>query len=162
MGWSDLSIPCQKFHVRYYNTLTITCCLCEQRSKHHKNIIQTFIASTRSSDYVAIGGGSNGISGGSESSRWLARVPPPGGKEEEDNDSTPVAFDVDDSNGGKVEVNGECKGNGNSDGNNDNNDYDVNNDKNNDNGGGAGQKHKHGTIVEEREEMEVVKCQKSG
>jgi hypothetical protein len=22
MGWSDLSIPCQKLHVRYYNTLT--------------------------------------------------------------------------------------------------------------------------------------------
>jgi hypothetical protein len=34
----------------------------------------------------------------------------PGGKEEEDNDSTPDAFDVDDGDGGKVEVNGECKG----------------------------------------------------
>jgi hypothetical protein len=22
LGWSDLSIPCQKLHVRYYNTLT--------------------------------------------------------------------------------------------------------------------------------------------
>ena len=90
----------------------------------------------------------------------MARGLPPGGKEEKDNNSTPVAFDVDDGNGGKVvEVNGECKGNGNSDGpvdNNNNNNYNVGNDNNNDNdGGGAGQKCKRGTIVEEREEMEV-------
>jgi hypothetical protein len=32
----------------------------------------------------------------------------PRGKEEEDEDSSPVAFDVDDSNSGQVEVNGEC------------------------------------------------------
>jgi hypothetical protein len=60
--------------------------------------------------------------------RLLARGPPPRGEEEEDNYSTPVAFDVDDGNGGEVEVNGECGGDGNSDGpidNNDNDDYDV-------------------------------------
>ncbi len=80
------------------------------------------MASTRSFDYAAIGGGGNGIGGGSQSSRRLARGLPPGDKEEEDNDSTPVAFDVDDSKGGKVEVNSECKGNGNSNGPVDNND----------------------------------------
>jgi hypothetical protein len=115
------------------------------------------MTSTRSSDYAAIGGGGNGVSGGSRSSRRLARGPLPGGKEEEDDDSTPVAFDVDDGNGGQVEVNGECKGNGNRDGPVDNindNDYDIDNDDNNNNGGGAGQKRKRGMIVEEREEME--------
>ncbi len=65
------------------------------------------MVSTRSSDYAAISGGGNGVGGRSLSSRRLARGPPPRSKEEEDNDSTPVAFDVDDSNGGKVEVNGE-------------------------------------------------------
>ncbi len=55
-------------------------------------------------------------------SRLLARGPPPGGKEVEDNNSAPVAFDVDDGNGGKVEVNGEYKGNGNSNGPVDDND----------------------------------------
>ncbi len=55
----------------------------------------------------------------------MARGPLPGGKEEKDNDSTPVAFDVNDGNGGKVvEVNGECEGNGNSDGPIDNNNDD--------------------------------------
>jgi hypothetical protein len=96
--------------------------------------------STRSSDYVAISGGGDGIGGKSRSSRLLARGLPPGGKEEKDNDSTPVAFDVDDSNGGKVEVNGECKGNCNSDGpveNNNNDNYNVGNDDNNDNDGGG-------------------------
>ena len=46
------------------------------------------MVSTRSSDYVAIGGGNNGIGGKSRLSRLLARGPPPGGKEEEDNEST--------------------------------------------------------------------------
>ncbi len=67
-------------------------------------------------------------------------MPPPGGKEEEDDDSTPVAFDVDDGNGGQVEVNGECKGNGNSDGpidKNNNNDYNIYNEDNNNDGGGG-------------------------
>jgi hypothetical protein len=112
---------------------------------------------TRSSDYADIGGGGNGISGGSQSSRRLARGQPPRGKEEEDDDSTPVAFDVDDGNGGRVEVNGECEGNGNSNGpidNNNNNDYNINNNDNDNNRDGAGQKHKCGTIVEERKEME--------
>jgi hypothetical protein len=59
------------------------------------------MASTRSSDYVAISGGGNGISG---KSRLSSRGLPPGGKEEEYNNSTPVAFDVNDSNGGKIEV----------------------------------------------------------
>jgi hypothetical protein len=54
------------------------------------------MTSTRSSDYAAIGGGGDGIGGGSQSSGWLARGPLPGGKEEEDNNSTPVVFDVDD------------------------------------------------------------------
>ncbi len=45
-------------------------------------------------------------------SRLLARGPPRGGEEEEDNDSTPVAFNVNDGNGGKVEVNGEYEGDG--------------------------------------------------
>ncbi len=78
-------------------------------------------------------------------SRLLARGLPPRGEDEEDNDSTLVAFDVKVGDGGKVEVNGECKGNGNSNGpedNNNNNHYDVGNDDNNDDkGGGAGQKH---------------------
>jgi hypothetical protein len=115
------------------------------------------MTSTRSSDYAAIRGGGDGVGGGSRSSRRLARGRPPRGKEEEDDDSTPVAFDVDDGNGGQVEVNGECKGNGNSNGpidNNDNDNYDIDNDNNDNNGVGAGQKRKHGTIVEEREEME--------
>jgi hypothetical protein len=73
----------------------------------------------------------------------LARGPPPGGKEEKDNNSTPVAFDVDDGNGGEVfEVNSECKGDSNSDGpvdtNNDDNYY-IGNDDNNDNDSGGGQ-----------------------
>jgi hypothetical protein len=141
LGWSDLSIPCQKLCVRYYHPHK-TCCVCKQRSKNKKRIIQTIMVSTRSSDYAAIGGGSNGIGGKSQSSRLLARGPPPGGKEEKDNNSTPVAFDVDDSDGGKVvEVNGECKGNGNSDGpvdNNNNDNYNVGNDNNDDNDGGGG------------------------
>ncbi len=98
------------------------------------------MVSTRSSDYGAIGGGGDGISGESQSSRLLARGQPPGGKEEKDNDSTPVAFDVDDGNDGKVvEVDGECKGNGNSDGSIDNNNdsnYDVGNDDDDNDGGG--------------------------
>jgi hypothetical protein len=114
LGWSDLSISCRKLHVRYYKT----CCACKQRSKNHKKNHSDIMTSTRSFDYEAIG------------------------EEEEDNDSTPVAFDVDDGDAGKVEVNSECKGNGNSNGpvdNNNNNDYDVkddNNDNNDDNGGG--------------------------
>ncbi len=107
-----------------------------------KIIIQTIMVSTRS-DYAAIGSGGDSIGGKSRLSRLLARGPPPGGEEEENNDSTPVAFDVDDGNGGEVEVNGECKGDGNSDGpidNNNNNNYNVgNDDDNDDNGGGAGQ-----------------------
>ncbi len=97
------------------------------------------MASIRSSDYVTICGGGDGVGGGSQSSRQLARGPPPGGKEVEDNDSTPVAVHVDDGNGGVVEVNGECEGDGNSDGpadNNNNDDYNVNNNNNDDNGGG--------------------------
>ncbi len=89
--------------------------------------------STRSSDYVAIGGGGNGVSGGSRSSWQLARGPLPGGEEEEDDGSTPVVFDVNDGNGGQVEVKGECEGNGISNGtvdNNDNDNYDINNDNN--------------------------------
>ncbi len=93
LGWSDLSIPCQKLCVIYYHPHK-TCCACKQRSKNHKKIIQTIMVSTKSSDYKALSGGRNGVGGGSQSSRWLARVPPPGGKEEEVNDSTPVAFDV--------------------------------------------------------------------
>jgi hypothetical protein len=54
------------------------------------------MTSTRSSDYAAIRGGGNGIGGGSQASRRLARWPLPRGKEEEDDDCTPVAFDVDD------------------------------------------------------------------
>jgi hypothetical protein len=97
------------------------------------------MVSIRSSDYAAIGGGGNGIGGRGQLSRWLARGPPPGGKEEEDNDSTPVAFDVDDSNGSKVEVNGDWEGDGNSNGpidNNDGNECNVDNNNNDDNGGG--------------------------
>jgi hypothetical protein len=101
------------------------------------------MVSTRSSDYAAVGGGGNGLSGKSQLSRLLARGLPPGGEEEKDNDSTPVAFDVDDGNGGKViEVNGECKGNGNSDGpidNNNDDNYDISNDDNDDDNGGGGQ-----------------------
>ncbi len=74
------------------------------------------MTSTRSCDYASIGGGGNGVGGGSRWSRRLARGPPPWGKEEEDNNSTPVAFDVDDGNGGKVEVNSKCVGNSNSNG----------------------------------------------
>jgi hypothetical protein len=115
------------------------------------------MVSTRSSEYAVIGGGGNGVGGRSQSSRRLARGPPPGGEEEEDDNSTPVAFDVDDGDGGQVEVNGECEGNGNSNGpvdNNDDDNYDINNNDNDNNGGGAGQKRKRGTIVEEHEEME--------
>jgi hypothetical protein len=65
LGLSDLSIPCQNLHVRYYNTLMISCCACKQRSKNHKKIIQTIMESTRSSNYVAIGSGGNGLSGSS-------------------------------------------------------------------------------------------------
>jgi hypothetical protein len=66
------------------------------------------MVSTRSSDYAAISGGGNGIGGESQSSRQLTRGPPPGGEEEKDNDSTPVAFDVDDGDSGEVvEVNGD-------------------------------------------------------
>jgi hypothetical protein len=101
------------------------------------------MTSTKSSDYVTIGSGGNGVGSGSRSSRRLARGLPPGGKEKDDNNSTPVAFDVNDGNGGKFEVNGECKGDGNSNGPIDNNDdynYDVNNDDNNNgNNGGGGQ-----------------------
>ncbi len=105
------------------------------------------MTSTRSSDYVAIGSGGNGSGVGSRSSRRLARGLQPGGKEEQDNNSTPVSFDVDDGNGGKVNFNSECKGDGNSNGpidNSDDSDYNVNGDDNNnddniDNGGGAGQ-----------------------
>ncbi len=97
------------------------------------------MASTRSSDYVAIGSGGNGIGGRSGSSRRLERGPQPGGEEEDNNDSTPVVVDDNDGDGGKVEVNGECKGDSNSDGpidnNNDNNDYIDNNDDNKDGGG---------------------------
>ena len=50
------------------------------------------MTSTRSSDYAAIRGGGNGIGGGSQASRRLARWPLPRGKEEEDDDCTPVAF----------------------------------------------------------------------
>ncbi len=89
---------------------------------------------------LMISGGGDGIGGKSWLSWLLARGPPPGGKEEKDNGSTPVAFDVDDSNGGKVEVNGECKGNGNSNGPVDNNDdnYDAGNNDDDDNNGGGG------------------------
>ncbi len=116
--------------------------------------------STGSSDYAAIGGGGNSIGSKSQLSRLLARGPLPGGKEEKDNNSTPVVFDVNDGNGGKViEVNGECKGNGNSDGpidNNNDDNYNVGNDTDDDNNGGAaGQKRKGGAIVEEWKEMEV-------
>jgi hypothetical protein len=124
LGWSDLSNSCQKLSVKYYNTLTISRCACEQRWKNHKKIIQTIMTSTRSSDYAAIWGGGNGDGSRSQLSRRLARGPPPGGAEEEDNNSTPVAFDVNDGDGGKVEVNGECKGNSNSNGPIDNNSND--------------------------------------
>jgi hypothetical protein len=140
LGWSGVSIPCQKLCVRYYHPHK-TCCACEQRSKNHKKrIIQTITVSTRSSDYAAIGSGGDGIGGKSQSSRLLARGPPPRGEEEKDNNSTQVAFDVDDGNGGKVEVNGECKGNGNSDDpvdNNNDDNYNIGNDDNNDNDGGG-------------------------
>ncbi len=67
------------------------------------------MVSTRSSDYATIGGGSNGIGGKSRLFRLLAKGPLPGGKEEKDKDSTPVVFDVNDGDSGKVvEVNGEC------------------------------------------------------
>ncbi len=115
--------------------------MCKQRSKNpKKRIIQTILVSRRSSDYAAIGSGSNGISSKSQLSRLLARGPPPGGEEEKDNNGTPVAFDVDDVNGGEViEGNGECKGNGNSDGpvdNNNDDNYNVGNDNNVNDGGG--------------------------
>ncbi len=100
------------------------------------------MASTRISDYAAIGSGGAGISNRNQLSRQLARGPLPGGKEEKDTNSTPVVFDVDGSNGGKVEVNGECKGNGNSDGlvdnKEDNNNYNVNDHNGGNDGGGAG------------------------
>ncbi len=88
------------------------------------------MVSARSSDYAAIGGGGDSVGGGSGLSRRLARGPPPGGEEEGDNDSTPVAFDVDDGNGGKIEVNGEWEGDGNSDGPVDNNNDDNYKDNN--------------------------------
>jgi hypothetical protein len=116
------------------------------------------MTSTRSSDYEALGGGSDGGGNGSQLSRLLARGLPPEGKGEEDNDSAPVAFDVDDGNGGKNEVNGECEGDGNSDGpvdSNDINNHDVDDNDGDVDGGGGGQKRKCGTIVEEWEEMEV-------
>jgi hypothetical protein len=94
------------------------------------------MTSTRSSDYATTGSGGNGISSGSQLSRRLARGLLPGDKEEEDNNSTPVAFDVDDGISGKVELDGECEGDGNSDGpvdNNNNNNYDINDDNNNGN-----------------------------
>jgi hypothetical protein len=81
-----------------------------------KKNIQTIIASTRCSDYVAIGSGGGGICGGSWLSGWLARGPLPRGEEEEYNDSTPVAFDFNEGDSSKVEVNGECGGDGNSNG----------------------------------------------
>ncbi len=99
------------------------------------------MVSTRSSDYAAISGGSDGIGGKSQLSRLLAREPPPGGEEEKDNNSTPVAFDVNDGDGGKViEVNGECESNGNSNDpvdNNNGNNYNVGNDDNDDDDGGG-------------------------
>jgi hypothetical protein len=107
--------------------------------KNYKKIIQTIMTSTRSSDYAAIRGGSNGVGGRSRSSKRLARGPLPRGKEEEDNNSTPVAFYVVDGNGGQDEVNGECKGNGNSNGpidNNNDKDYNIDNDDNDNDGGG--------------------------
>ncbi len=150
------SLP--KTPCKYYNSLTKAVVHANRDQKITKTIIQTIMTSTRSSDYAAIRGGGNGIGGGSQSSRRLASGLPPGGEEEEDDDSTPVAFDIDDGNcGGQVEVNGECEGNGNSDGpvdNNNNNDYNIDNNDNNNNGGRAGQKRKHGMIVEEREKME--------
>jgi hypothetical protein len=97
------------------------------------------MTSTRSSDYEALGSGRDGCGSGSRSSRLLARGPPPGGKEEKDNDSAPAAFDVDDSNGGEVEVNGECKGDSNSDGpidSNNNNNHNVDDNDNDNDGGG--------------------------
>jgi hypothetical protein len=140
LGWSDLSIPCQKLCVRYYHPHK-TCCACKQRSKNpKKRIIQTIMVSTRSSDYAAISGGSNGISSESRLSILLARGPPPGGKEEKDNNSTPILCDVNDGNGGEVKVNGECEGNGNSNGpvdNSNDDNYDVGNDDNDDNNGGG-------------------------
>jgi hypothetical protein len=111
--------------------------------------------STRSSDYASIRGGGDGVGGRSGSSSRLARGPLPWGEEEEDDDSTPDAFDVDDGNGGQVEVNSECKGNGNSDGpidNNNNNAYNIGNNNNNNNGGGV--RTEVQIWVEEREEME--------
>jgi hypothetical protein len=100
------------------------------------------MASTRSSDYAAIGGGGNCISNRSRLSRRLARGPPPRGKKGEDNNSTPVAFDVDAGNGGEIEVNGECEGDGNSNGpidNNDEDDHDIPDENDdNDNDGGWG------------------------
>jgi hypothetical protein len=161
LGWSDLSNPCQKLCVRYYHPHK-PCCACEQRSKNpNKRIIQAIMVSTRSSDYAAIGGGGNGIGGKSRLSRLLARGPPLGGEEEKDNNSTPVAFDVNDSNGGKVvEVNGECEGNGKSDGPIDNNNNKITTSAMTMTmammGGGAGPKCKCGTIVEERKEMEIA------
>jgi hypothetical protein len=92
-------------------------CVQTEIKKSKKRVIQTIMVSTRSSDYVAIGGGGDGIGGKSRLSKLLARGLPLKGEEEKDNDSTPVVFDVNDGNGGKViEVNGECKGDGNIDG----------------------------------------------
>jgi hypothetical protein len=65
LGWSDLSIPHQKLHVKYYNTLTKAVVHANRDQKISKKIIQTIMTSTRSSDYAAIGGGGNGIGSGS-------------------------------------------------------------------------------------------------
>jgi hypothetical protein len=105
-------------------------CMRTEIKNPQKRINQTIMVSTRSSDYATISGGGNGIGGESQLSRLLARRPPPRGKEKKDNNSTPAAFDVDDGDGGKVEVNVECKGDGNNDGpvdNNNDNNYDVGN-----------------------------------
>ncbi len=77
-------------------------CVQTEIKNPQKRIIQTIMVSTRSSDYAAIGSGGNGIGGKSQLSRLLARGLPPGGEEEKDNDSTPVAFDANDKDGGKI------------------------------------------------------------
>jgi hypothetical protein len=63
LGWSDFSIPRQKLHVRYYNTLTKPVVRANRDQKITKKIVQTIMGSTRSSYYVAIGSGGNGIGG---------------------------------------------------------------------------------------------------
>ncbi len=74
-------------------------------------------------------------------------------RKKKDNDSTPVAFDVNDGNSGKVEVNGECKGDGNSNGpvdNNDDNDYNIGNNDNDNNGGGQDRSTRMGCLWRSR------------